>query len=80
MGRAAFMLDECPPSPLGSEHAHEYSEAARVADKFLTPVAVLAPDGTIRYANEATRLRMDDTAVDLVGLQMFAHVHPADRE
>ena len=47
-----------PPHPTTE---FDYSDLARVADRLLTPIAVLAPDSTIRYANRV--------AIDLFGLE-----------
>lgn len=56
----------------------DYSQLSRVADRLLTPVAVIAPDSTLRYANrEVGRILGVDVTL-LIGQRMLDLVHPDD--
>ncbi len=59
---------------------HDYSQIARVADRLLTPVAVIAPDSTLRYANGELAGIMGVEVPKLIGKPMIDFVHPDDRE
>ncbi|HEY5010704.1 MAG TPA: EAL domain-containing protein [Acidimicrobiales bacterium] len=63
-----------------SDDEFDYTDMARVADRLLTPVVVVAPDSTLRYANNAAARLVDSNARGLVGLRMLDFVHPEDRE
>jgi PAS domain S-box-containing protein len=63
-----------------TEDAVDYSEMSRVADRLLTPVAVIAPDSTLRYANGEVAKLVDLALPELVGQRLLELVHPEDRE
>ncbi len=58
----------------------DYSEMSRVADRLLTPVAVIAPDSTVRYANGELARIVDTDVRQLIGRRILDFVHPEDRE
>ncbi len=53
---------------------------ARVTDRLLTPVVVVSPDSTLRYANAAAARLVDSGVGELIGRKMLDFVHPDDRE
>ncbi len=53
---------------------------SRVADRLLTPVIVVAPDSTLRYANGAAARLVDTRIEDFMGRKTLDFVHPEDRE
>jgi len=57
----------------------DYSQLARVADRLLTPVAVIGSDSTLRYINGVAARLFDSDPQDLIGQKMLSLVHPADR-
>lgn len=59
--------------------ASDYSEVSRVADRLLTPVAVLAPDSSLRYANDEVARILGVDVPSLLGRKMLEFVHPEDR-
>jgi PAS domain S-box-containing protein len=58
----------------------DFSQLARVADRLLTPVAVVDIDSTIRYANNVAAGLFDAAPSELVGRKALTYVHPDDRE
>ncbi len=70
------MTFEPTPTP---PRSLDYRDVARVADRLLTPVAVLAADGTMRYANAVAAKLLDAEPTALVGRKMLNFVHPDDR-
>ncbi|HEV3187386.1 MAG TPA: EAL domain-containing protein [Acidimicrobiales bacterium] len=46
----------------------------------LTPVAVVAPDSTLLYANAVAARLVDSDASHIIGQNMLSFVHPDDRE
>ena len=58
----------------------DYAELSRVADRLLTPVAVISPDSTLDYANDEVARMLGVGVGDLRGRRMLEHVHPDDRE
>jgi len=56
----------------------DYSHLSRVADRLLTPVAVIAPDSTLRYANREVGRILGVDASALIGRPMLDLVHPDD--
>ena len=56
----------------------EYSQLSRVADRLLTPVAVIAPDSTLRYANREVGRVLGVDVRALIGRRMLDLVHPDD--
>ena len=58
----------------------DYSEMSRVADRLLTPVAVIGPDTTLQYANEQVARIVEIDVAHLVGRRMLDFVHPDDQE
>jgi PAS domain S-box-containing protein len=57
----------------------DYSELARVADRLLTPIAVVGPDSTIRYANSVAFALFGVEPSHVVGRRALNFVHPDDR-
>jgi PAS domain S-box-containing protein len=66
--------------PNEPEVAVDYSDLARVADRLLTPVAVVVADGTVRYANAVAAALLELTPDELVGRDSLDYVHPDDRD
>ncbi len=58
----------------------DYADVARVCDRLLTPVIVIDPDSTLRYANGAAARLVETGQGRLKGLKMLEFVHPDDRE
>jgi PAS domain S-box-containing protein len=58
----------------------DYAQLARVADRLLTPVAVISSDSTLRYANRVAATLFEADPLALVGRKMISLVHPDDRE
>jgi PAS domain S-box-containing protein len=58
----------------------DYSELARVCDRLLTPIAVLGPDSTIRYANSVAISLFGVEPAHVVGRKALSFVHPDDRD
>ncbi len=73
-------MPQTPLKLLTTTPSFDYGAVARVTDKLLTPVVILSPGGTLRYANEAARLLVDHDAAELTGRHMLSYVHPSDRE
>ncbi len=69
-----------PPEPLHDTTDFDYSELARVADRLLTPIAVLAPDSSIRYANSVAFSLFGIESSHLLGRKALGFVHPDDRD
>ena len=68
--------------PLEPSHGitdFDYSEFARVADRLLTPIAILGPDSTIRYANSVAITLFGTEPSHVVGRKALNFVHPDDR-
>lgn len=59
--------------------AFDYVEMSRVADRLLTPVAVIAPDTTLQYANNEVARLLDVNVSDLIGRRMLDFIHPDDQ-
>jgi len=59
--------------------AFDYAEMSRVADRLLTPVAVIAPDTTLQYANNEVARLLDVNVSDLIGRRMLDFIHPDDQ-
>jgi PAS domain S-box-containing protein len=57
----------------------DYSELARIADRLLTPVAVVAPDSTIQYANSVAVSLFNIEPSQVLGRKALSFVHPDDR-
>lgn len=57
----------------------DYSEMSRVAGRLLTPVAVIAPDTTLQYANREVARIVDIDVSQLIGRRMLDFVHPEDQ-
>ena len=57
----------------------DYAQLARVADRLLTPTAVIGPDSTLRYINRVAATLFDADPLALVGKKMISLVHPDDR-
>jgi PAS domain S-box-containing protein len=51
----------------------------RVVDRLMTPVGILAPDGTLMYLNSAATSLLGRGESELVGRKMLGMVHPEDR-
>jgi PAS domain S-box-containing protein len=64
---------------LGDGETFDYSEMSRVADRLLTPVLVIAPDSSLRYANGAVARMAHIDVPQLTGRRMLDLVHPEDR-
>jgi PAS domain S-box-containing protein len=64
----------------GESSESDYAQLARVADRLLTPVAVIAPDSTLLYANRVAARLFDAEPSTLVGRKMIDLVHTDDRE
>jgi PAS domain S-box-containing protein len=58
----------------------DYAQLARVADRLLTPIAVISPDSTLHYANRVAATLFEADPLALVGRKMISLVHPEDRE
>jgi PAS domain S-box-containing protein len=58
----------------------DYAAFAKVVDRLLTPVAVVAPDSTLLYANDVAADLVDSDVAHVVGEKMLSFVHPDDRE
>ncbi len=58
----------------------DYAQLARVADRLLTPVAVISADTTLQYANPVAGAVVESDPLALVGRKMITLVHPDDRE
>jgi PAS domain S-box-containing protein len=57
----------------------DYAQLARVADRLLTPIAVVGPDSTLRYINRVAATLFEADPLGLVGRKMISLVHPDDR-
>jgi PAS domain S-box-containing protein len=68
------------PEPSDSTVKLEYAELARVADRLLTPIAVVAPDSTILFANPVAIDLFGIELSDVMGRKALGFVHPDDRE
>jgi PAS domain S-box-containing protein len=66
------------PSPALPEQ--DYAQLARVADRLLTPIAVIDPDSTLKYANRVAATLFESDPLALVGRKMISLVHPDDRD
>ncbi|HEV7958990.1 MAG TPA: PAS domain S-box protein, partial [Acidimicrobiales bacterium] len=53
---------------------------ARVADRLLTPVAIVDPDSSLRYVNAAGARFFAIGPDELVGRTLISYVHPEDRD
>jgi PAS domain S-box-containing protein len=69
-----------PPEPPHGTSDFDYSELARVADRLLTPIAVLAPDSTIRYANRVAIALFGIEPALVLGRKAMSFLHAGDRE
>ncbi len=58
----------------------DYAQLARVADRLLTPIAVIDPDSTLKYANRVAATLFESDPLALVGRKMMSLVHPDDRD
>jgi PAS domain S-box-containing protein len=58
----------------------DYAQLARVADRLLTPIAVIDPDSTLKYANRVAATLFESDPLALVGRKMITLVHPDDRD
>lgn len=67
-------------SPSDSRPQHPYARVARVADRLLTPVAIVDPDSSLRYVNAAGARFFASEPDKLVGRTLVSYVHPDDRE
>ena len=67
-------------SPSDSRPQHPYARVARVADRLLTPVAIVDPDSSLRYVNAAGASFFASEPDELVGRTLVSYVHPDDRE
>ena len=54
----------------------DYSQLARVADRLLTPVAVIGSDSTLRYINGVAAQLFESDPEALIGQRMLSLVHP----
>jgi PAS domain S-box-containing protein len=68
-----------PPELPDSTSSLDYSELARVADRLLTPIAVVAPDSAILYANPVALDLFGVELSDVIGRKALGMVHPDDR-
>jgi PAS domain S-box-containing protein len=66
--------------PLDTTANPDYSELARVADRLLTPIAVVAPDSTLLYANDVAIQLFDLERSQVMGRKSISFLHPDDRE
>ncbi|MGC2169415.1 MAG: EAL domain-containing protein [Acidimicrobiales bacterium] len=57
----------------------DYSQLARVADRLLTPVAVIGSDSSLRYINDVAAQLFESDPRGLIGQKMLSLVHPDDR-
>jgi PAS domain-containing protein len=57
----------------------DYSEFVRVVDRLLTPVAGIASDSTLLYANDVAASLVDSDVSHVVGKKMLSFIHPDDR-
>ena len=62
-----------------SDDDFDYGQLARVADRLLTPVAVIGSDSTLRYINVVAAQLFESDPDDLIGQRMLSLVHPEDR-
>jgi PAS domain S-box-containing protein len=69
-----------PTEPFDSAADLDYTEFARVADRLLTPIAVLAPDSTVLYANPVALGLFGIERSHVIGRKGIGFVHPDDRE
>lgn len=58
----------------------DYAQLARVADRLLTPIAVIDPDSTLKYANRVAATFFETDPLALVGRKMISLVHSDDRD
>ena len=58
----------------------DYAAFGQVVDRLLTPVAVVAPDSTLLYANAVAASLVDSDVSHVIGQKMLSFVHPDDRE
>lgn len=75
MVRQAVVVSSLPmkdPEP-------DYAQLARVADRLLTPTAVIGPDSTLRYINRVAATLFEADPLALIGRKMISLVHPDDR-
>ncbi len=70
------MVSSLPPK----DPEPDYAQVARVADRLLTPTAVIGPDSTLRYINRVAATLFEADPLTLVGRKMISLVHPDDRE
>jgi PAS domain S-box-containing protein len=63
----------------GTGDHFDYAEMSRVADRLLTPVLVVAPDSSLRYANRAVGRMFHIDVAHLIGQKMLDLVHQEDR-
>jgi PAS domain S-box-containing protein len=75
-GRKAVSVKFAP----SNDTASNYAQLARVADRLLTPIAVIGPDSTLKYANRVAATLFETDPLALVGRKMISLVHPDDRE
>jgi len=64
----------------GTDDDFDYAEMDRVADRLLTPVLVVAPDSSLRYANRAVGRMFQMDVAKLIGHRMLELVHHDDRD
>jgi len=57
----------------------DYADLGRVADRLLTPVAVIAPNSTVLYANAVAAALVDTDLERIIGRKMLSFLHPDDR-
>lgn len=57
----------------------DYSAFRRVVDRLLNPVAIVAPDSTLLYANGVAASLVDMDVSHVVGQKMLSFIHPDDR-
>src|SRR5271155_2153266 len=69
-----------PSEPSRGTTDFDYSELARVADRLLTPIAVVAPDSTIRYANSVAIALFGVEPGHVLGRKALSFVHADDRD
>jgi diguanylate cyclase (GGDEF)-like protein/PAS domain S-box-containing protein len=65
--------------PDGEDQTDKYARVRAVAGQILAPVAVIARDGTLLYANHAVAHALGVTSEELLGRKMLQLVHPRDR-
>ena len=66
-------------SPARKDAELDYAQLARVADRLLTPVAVISSDSTLQYINGVAAALFEADPQTLVGRKMLSLVHPDDR-